>query len=167
MSLYREKLTEEDEKNIDAFLNPYPIAVEETLNAIEKAEDIEEKIKFVEELSVILCHNDAVRNPVVQTKLPRVIDLLRNKDLYNSTCIVLADSCRHLDYIQNLYYELGVFDLLDFENSYKFTVALVFSLCYKNKKNTQYFLDKFYNEERDKKNEMIEIMMKDNDEVGN
>lgn len=167
MSLYREKLTDEDEKNIECILNPYPIAVEDTLNAIEKSEEIEQKLKFVDELSVILCHNDAVRNPVVQTKLPRVIDLLKNKDLYNSTCIVLADSCRHLDYIQNLYYELGVFDLLNFEDSYKFTIALVFSLCYKNKKNTQYFLSKFYKEERDKDNEMIDIMIKDYEEAIN
>jgi hypothetical protein len=161
MSLYRERLTEEDEKNIDLYLQAYPIAVEATLSEIENSSDLEHQLKFIDELSLILCHNDAVRNPVVQQKLPRVLNLLKDKNFYESASLVVADSCRHIDYIQNLYFDLGVFELLDFENFYKQTIAVVFSLCYKNKKNTEYFLDKYYKEERDGDNEMIDIMKKD------
>ncbi|KAF9763176.1 hypothetical protein NGRA_1440 [Nosema granulosis] len=161
MSIYRERITSEDEENIDVILNPYPIAVEETLKAVENSPEGEDKKKYVVELSAILCHNDAVSNPVVQQKLPRVVELLKNDDLYTCTCIVLADSCRHVVAIQNLYYEIGIFDLLKFELGYQFTVALVFSLCYKNKRNTEYFIENLYNEERDKDNEMIQIMLKD------
>lgn len=148
--MVRERLTKDDEENIDVVVNPYPIATEDTLNDIDTSADPEERNSLVGDLSVILSNHAAVLNPKVQQNFPRLINLLRDKEIYNSSAIMLSDACRHIEDIQNAFRALGVFELLDFAaDHYKATAALVYSLCMENKENTAYFSERYYSEDRD------------------
>lgn len=150
-------LTKEDEENIDLIVNPYPFATEHTLNDIEAADDADTRNELVDELSVILSNYAAVLNPRVQVQFPRIIALLRDTRIYNSSALMLADACRHMDNIQNCFRDLGIFNLLDFSpEHYKHTTSLVYSLCIENEANTQHFLNNYYSEERDSANTLFQ-----------
>ncbi|ADM10947.1 uncharacterized protein Eint_010850 [Encephalitozoon intestinalis ATCC 50506] len=153
----REAFTESDEENIQVILNPYPLATENALNGIDASSDPEERNKFVQDLSIILSNYAAVLNPKVQEKFPALVRLLKSKDIYNSSALMLSDACRHIVGIQNAFKALGVFENLDFTpDHYKASVSLVYSLCMENKTNTTYFIEKYYNEERDKDNPLLQ-----------
>ncbi|KAG5858925.1 hypothetical protein KMI_10g16250 [Encephalitozoon hellem] len=155
--MVRERLTKEDEENIDIILNPYPLATENTLNEIDASNDPEVRNKLVGDLSVILSNYAAVLNPKVQEKFPKLVSLLRDKEIYNSGAFMLSDACRHIEDVQNAFRALGVFELLDFAiDHYKATISLVYSLCMENKSNTEHFLEKYYNKERDEDNALIQ-----------
>ncbi|CAD24965.1 hypothetical protein [Encephalitozoon cuniculi GB-M1] len=155
--MVRERLTKEDEENIDMILNPYPLATEDALNEIEMSTDPAVRNQRVGDLSVILSNAAAVLNPRVQEKFPRLISLLKDKHIYNSSALMLSDACRHMEGIQNAFKALGIFELLDFTvDHYKATSSLVYSLCIENKDNTAYFVEKYYSTERDRDNALIQ-----------
>lgn len=155
--MVRERLTKEDEENIDIILNPYPLATENTLEGIDASNDPEVRNGLVNDLSVILSNYAAALNPRVQEKFPKLVGLLKDKDIYNASAFMLSDACRHMEDIQNAFRALGVFELLDFTiDHYRATTSLVYSLCMENKENTMYFLEKYYNEERDKDNALMQ-----------
>lgn len=148
--MVRDKLTKEDEENIDLIVNPYPSVTRDTLNDIDASESPDARNSLVSELSLVLSNYAAVLNPQVQIQFPRLIGLLKDKQIYNSSAIMLSDACRHMDNIQHAFKDLGIFELLDFSREhYNATMSLVYSLCMENKANTQYFLERYYDKERD------------------
>lgn len=149
-------LTDEDMNTLSNVVNPYPKMVEDILTAIEATEDVEKRIKLIEQLMLVVCNTSAVQNPKVQSNFRRMIDLLKVTELYDSAAIMLSDACRHLNDIQNIFRELGIFDLLIFSNErHRATSALVFSICFENKNTTDYFIENYYDESRDRKNSLI------------
>jgi hypothetical protein len=157
--MYRKELTKEDEENIDLIINPYPRVTEDILNGIEDAKDPVERNRLVEELGLVLSDAGASRNPMVQTKFPRVVSLLKEEELYKSAAIALSDACRHVDVVQDIFRKLDVFEMMRFdEENYKFTMSLVFAMCLGNRENHSYFMEWLYVEERDADSEYIKML---------
>lgn len=152
-----EQSTPEDDENIDIIVNPYPSATRDTLDDIDTATCPEERRRLVEDLVIILSDYAAVLNPQVQLLFPRLVNLLRDKEIYDASAIMLSDACRHIDVVQNSFMSLRVFELLDFDGEhYRSTASLVYSLCMENKSTTKYFLANYYNEDRDGNNDLIQ-----------
>ncbi|KAH9412187.1 hypothetical protein HK407_01g00800 [Ordospora pajunii] len=155
--MVRDKLTKEDEECIDMIVNPYPFVTEDTLNDIDASVCPDERNLLVCELSVVLSNGAAVLNPKIQGMFPRLIGLLSDKQIYNSSAVMLSDACRHIEDVQNAFKTLGIFNYLDFsEAHYKATVSLVYSLCIENNNNRQYFIENYYDEQRDRNCSLIQ-----------
>lgn len=151
------KSDETQDDSLDMILNPHIYALEDTLKAIYKTENIDEKNELIDELTVIFTKDDILYNRKIQLKFPELLNLLKNEDLYDHSCILLSDIVRHKPVIQEIFFLLKIFNFLNF-NKYKSTMSLVFSMCYGNKKNTEYFFNEIYNQERDCKEELVEIL---------
>jgi hypothetical protein len=143
--------------DIDLILNPHVYAIENTLREIHSTDSVEHKNELIEELTVVFTKDDILYNKKIQLQFPNLLDLLRNDGLYDNACILLSDIVRHKPVIQKIFYLLKIFDLLKF-TKYKSTTSLVFSMCYGNKELTNIFFNKYYVEERDNGNEMINIL---------
>lgn len=143
---------------LDIILNPHVHTIDATLKDLETSTDKQHKNSLIEELMLVFLKDDILFCKNIQDRFPKIINLLRDDDIYFSTCILISDIVRHKPVIQNIFFKLGVFSLLNFEN-YKPTINLVFGMCYENKEILEYFKNNIYVKERDEGNELICILM--------
>ncbi|WUR03803.1 uncharacterized protein VNE69_06123 [Vairimorpha necatrix] len=153
------KTTDEnnDDDSLDMILNPHVYALDDTLKSIHSSSSTDEKNQLIDELTVIFTKDDILFNRKIQARFPDILNLLKNPDLYNNSCILISDMVRHKPIIQEIFFLLKIFDFLNFEK-YKNTMSLVFSMCYGNKKLTEYYFTEIFKEERDNENELVKIL---------
>lgn len=146
-----------NDDTLDIILNPHVYTIDDTLKELEKSVDVDYKNTLIEELVLVFLKDDILYCKNIQERFPKLLDLLKKDEIYHTACILISDIVRHKPIIQNIFFKLGIFELLKFKY-YKPTVSVVFGMCYENKEIWDYFYNNYYDEERDKANELMCIL---------
>lgn len=125
------------ETEFEKIANSSYIAFSECLDMLDKNHDVD----IVEKIHTVLLSNDSQNSSRVLSLLPRLLQFLSHKDLYDAIVLVLCDISHLNAKSSKVLLDNQIFDRLDLTKNVSF--SFIFSICDENKEAWSIFTSKF------------------------